>query len=185
MSHHNLELVKAFPRIVRSDAIHLVSSLSEPARTSHAFTVSVSGEPVEIPYRIYHDLNSENLDSLTPVQIELWDCLLTRHHDGFIREEYLSRIIQCDHTWIPPFVVQLIGEYVISIVQLVRERIEALPRNLYRDFLAQNPAFYKVTKQRVMSYWDCYYRGLKKADYPGFQVLEFLDQLQLETSRKD
>jgi hypothetical protein len=182
MNRQNSDLVKAFPSIVRSDALGLVSLLSEPAHTACTFAVKVSGEALEIPYRIYHDRRSPDVESLTPLQTELWDCLLTRHHDGFIREEYLSKIIDCEHSWIPPFVIQLAGEYVINIIQFVWENIERLPRDIYRDFLLQNPFFYKTTKQRVMSYWDCYYRDRRKADYPGFQILEFLDELQRSPS---
>ena len=76
-----------------------------------------------------------------------------------------------------PFVVRLIGEYVIEILQVInRDRSHLNPR-LYRSFLEANPAFFTLARQRVVSYWDCYYRSQRREDYPGFQILDFLQGL--------
>jgi hypothetical protein len=44
---------------------------------------------------------------------------------------------------------------------------------VYRGVLLENPGFLELTRQRVESYWDCYYRGMyvDSADYPGHQLL--------------
>ena len=108
---------------------------------------------------------------------ELLACLLTRHHSGFVRERYLPSLLSCDHPWVTPFVVSLVGEYVIEIIRLIRDDIHRLDPTIYRDFLMRNPAFHKMTKERVMSYWNCYHSGESKEDYAGFQILEFFDSL--------
>lgn len=76
-----------------------------------------------------------------------------------VGQKYLARIIPLAHAWIPPFVVQLLGEYVIEIIQLIERNLGSLDVNLYAQFLKSNPEFLALTEQRVMSYWDCYYRG--------------------------
>jgi hypothetical protein len=173
----NSGLIKAFPSKARGDAEQLISHLPEPSIGSYSYTVEVCGETVEIPYRIYHDLSSLHLDNITSNQFDLWNYLQTRHHSGFVREESLRKIIDRDHDWIPPFTIQLAGEYIAEIIGVIRDKVEHLNPDVYRDFLVTNPRFYATTRQRIISYWNCYYRDLPKEDYPGFQVMEFFDRL--------
>jgi len=112
------------------------------------------------------------------LQEQLLACLLTRHHDGLIREKHLTRIIAVNATWVPPFVVQLLGEYVIEIIRIIENNLGVLDKSLYGGFLRLNPDFWALTRSRVVSYWDCYYRSHRKETYPGFRVLDFLHQLQ-------
>ena len=80
-------------------------------------------------------------------------------------------------TWIPPFVIQLAGEHVIEILRVIEQAIPNLDRPRYGEFVANNPEFISRTKQRIVSYWDCYYRSLKPAEYPGFRIQAFLEEL--------
>jgi hypothetical protein len=66
---------------------------------------------------------------------------------------------------------------VIEIIRSIRDNSDRLDVDVYRAFLTRNPAFYQTTKDRVASYRDCYHRGLQKADYAGFQVLQAFDRL--------
>jgi hypothetical protein len=177
MSYNNSDLANAFPASVRDDALKAISILPQPSWNTRAFSVYVSGEVVSIPYRIYHDPALIDPARLTSVQAELLECLLTRHHSGFVREEHLAKIVRANHEWSPPFIVQLVGEYVIEILQLVRRNLDHLDAQPYRVFLRQNARFFALTKQRVISYWNCYHRWQRREDYAGFQILEFLDHL--------
>lgn len=178
------DLLKAFPAALRDDALKLISALPETALSPNGFSAEIGEDTVSIPYRIYHDPALIDSASLTQTQHELLACLLTRHHSGFIREEYLPKILGCNHEWVPPFVVQLVGEYVVEIIRAISDGIHNLDPDLYRAFLTRNPAFYKTTKQRVLSYWNCYYRAERKEDYAGFQVLEFFDHLTASSRAK-
>src|SRR6266566_3784631 len=108
---------------------------------------------------------------------ESWDCLFTRHHDGLVRQTHLARIIRSRNAWIPCFVVPLVGEYVVEILRVVHENLTHLETSIYADFLGSNPEFLNLTEQRVVSYWDCYYRSIKKNEYPGFLILDFLKSI--------
>jgi len=178
MNYNNSDLANAFPPSLRDDALKAISILPQPSWNTGAFSVSVSGETVSIPYRVYHDPALIDPSRLTSVQIELVDCLLTRHHSGFIREKHLASILCANHEWVPPFLVQLVGEYVIEILHLVRRNLHHLDPQLYRAFLRGNPSFFALTKQRVISYWDCYHRSVRREDYAGFQIVEFQDHLR-------
>lgn len=105
------------------------------------------------------------------------DCLFSRHADGFVREERLRRILSVKNAWIPPFVIQLAGEYVVEILRVIEQAIPRLDRALYGEFVANNPEFISGTKQRIVSYWDCYYRSFRPVEYPGFRIQAFLEEL--------
>jgi hypothetical protein len=151
--------------------------LPETSLSSDSYSVVIGEETVSIPYRIYHDTTLIDLVTLTQTQYELIACLLTRHHSGFVREEYLSKILGCNHEWVPPFIVQLVGEYVVEIIRTINDGIDQLDPGLYQKFLIRNPSFYETTKQRVYSYWDCYHRAEHRGDYAGFRILKFFDNL--------
>jgi hypothetical protein len=181
MTSSNSNLVKAFPSGLQDDALRMLSALPDTPLSAcsisvESFSVEIGDDTVCIPYRIHHDPALIDSGRLNPKQDELLACLLTRHHNGLVRETYLSRILNSKHEWVPPFVVQLVGEYVLEITQSIRDGIDHLDPGLYGIFLRQNPAFYRVTKARVASYWNCYYRAFPRKDYAGFQVLEFFDR---------
>lgn len=177
MVDSNSALTHAFPASLRDDALQVVSALPESPWNTQPFSVRVGSENVSIPYRIYHDTARIDRARLTAQQTELLDALLTRHHDGFVREKHLARTIGRSYDWVCPFVVQLVGEYVIEILRVIQKDSCNLDTRLYRRFMADNPAFFAITKQRVVSYWDCYHRWQHKEDYPGFQILTFFDRL--------
>lgn len=185
MNEDNPDMALAFPSSVRGEVMRVLSALpaQEPGLRSR-FSVLVSGESVHIPYRVTHDVASVDLNGLTDLQTVLLSCILTRHFDGFVRERHLARILTSNYEWVPPFVIQLVGEYVLEILCRVRDGLSDLDRNLYRDFLLANPAFFDRTKQRVRSYWYCYYTNVKKEDYAGFEIVRFLDDLVSRDDRR-
>jgi hypothetical protein len=177
MSYNNSDLVSAFPSSVGADALQVASVLPPASLSSDTFSACVSGEIVSIPYRIYHDPALIDRTRLTARQGELLDCLLTRHHNGSVREQHLAGIIRSNNEWIPPFVVQLVGEYVVEILEIVSRNLDHLDARLYRGFLKTNSEFFALTKQRIISYWDCYYRGQRRDDYVGFKISAFMEHL--------
>ena len=75
-----------------------------------------------------------------------------------------------------PFIIQLLGEYVIELVERAASLIESAPKAGYVAFARENPDFLRLTTQRAASYWNVYYRGRirKRADYPAFPALATL-----------
>jgi hypothetical protein len=173
------KLVAAFPLLIRQDALAAVSSLSENRFSSRwqPFPLHLGHELLSLPQRIYYTPPLFEMLRFTALQREILNCLFTRHHDGFVRQEHLARIIRSTSPWIPCFVVPLIGEYVVEILQVIYENLTYFDKSLYTEFVRSNPEFMALTEQRVTSYWNCYYRSMKKQDYPGFLILEFLKSL--------
>ena len=120
--------------------------MPEVSTPSHTFSVSVGSETLAIPCRIYHDPSLIQPTELSETQARILSCLLTRHHDGFVREQHLRKILESKDAWIPPFVVQLVGEYVVETINDVRDGLDRLDPALYGSFLRQNPAFYQLTQ---------------------------------------
>jgi hypothetical protein len=173
------ELASAFPAVLRQDALKAFGALPTVRALGNSFSVRVGDESVTIPYRVHFDLPLIRLLFLTSAQRELVDCLLTRHSDGFVRQRHLGRILGLSSKWIPPFVVQLAGEYVVEILRTIDQGLPLLDSSVYREFVRRNPVFLDLTEQRITSYWDCYYRDEGREEYVGFKILRFLRSLQL------
>jgi hypothetical protein len=174
------ELASAFPVAVRDDVCRALSAFPATRLLGGSLSVQVGDEVVRLPGRIHNDPALIRFDQLAEVQTEFADCLLTRHSDGFVREKHLSRVICVNRIWVPPFVVERVGEYVVEILRIIQRNLRNLDTTIYGRFLRANPEFLGTIEPRVMSYWNCYYRDQKREDYVGFQLLEFFRSLQRE-----
>jgi hypothetical protein len=81
-------------------------------------------------------------------------CLYTRHHDGYVRQRNLDQVVSAPEAWVVPYVVQLVGEYVVEIIEVIAAALPQLTvrgspqRALYGRFAADNPAFIDLTAAR-------------------------------------
>lgn len=72
----------------------------------------------------------------------------------------------------------MLGEYVIEIIDDIYRGVPHFDRAVLATFIRENPAFYRLTRDRVMSYWNCNYRSqFLRGDYVGFKLLRELDAL--------
>jgi hypothetical protein len=130
---------------------------------------------IAIPSRIY---THETVVALRCIgRPAIRDCLLTRHHNGFVRARSLERLLAAGNTWTIPFIIQLVGEYVIEILDQIDDAFDAIDPRALGDFIRENPNFLALIKQRVASYWDCYYRAVRPNDYVGFRLIRRLERL--------
>ncbi|MDF2940600.1 MAG: hypothetical protein K0R66_1242 [Gammaproteobacteria bacterium] len=172
-----LNLHEAFPSYLEKEIKLLLDNTAQNLPlvcNIEPFVVIVNNEKLHIPYRVEFD--DDNLDS-APIQQHILACCYTRHHDGFVREKYVKKIISLNEEWVVPYVMQLLGEYVIEILDIIYKNLDKLDVDLYRHFISENKEFYFLTRQRVASYWSCYYRWRykNKKDYVGFKILNYLD----------
>jgi len=149
----------AFPAALRDCAARVAAGLAagelHPPR--YHFALKVGGETLAIPTRVYYvpervaqAIAAPGTDGLIAL------CLGTRHHDGFLRERCLRRLLDERRDWIVPFVVQLVGEYVAEIVQLIEDALPRLDAPAYGRFLLENPRYFATTERRVVSYGYAY-----------------------------
>ncbi|WP_085583799.1 MULTISPECIES: hypothetical protein [unclassified Pseudomonas] len=153
--------------------------MGDPKFADHqGIEVTAGKSHVVIPYRIYHKGSEQDGESLSRTQSTMYSCLLTRHHDGYIRQRQLENILPISEHWVVPFVVQLTGEYVIELLDTCEAHLSLLDPVLYGSFINDNPKYFQTTRDRMISYWDCYYRRLypHRHDYVGFRLFDRLQE---------
>jgi hypothetical protein len=179
----------AFPSYLKDEILNINNKITFYADYNSAgdFNIKMGSEELQIPYRIYYkEPVKEAEEQLTIIQKDILDCLYTRHHNGFIRETRLRKIILSKHEWVVPFILQLLGEYVIEILYVIEEHMNQLDGDSFGNFINNNRDYYFITKQRVMSYWACYYRGTfpNINDYVGYKIVKHFDKF-LSKEQKD
>ncbi len=143
------------------------------------FDVAVGDEPVRIPYRLYLATGPLGLAADDPAW-PLARALQTRSSDGFLRQQAVRDMLAEDLApWTAPFLVALIGEYVVEIVADISGGLTPAALVLLGDFLARNEQYWAITRARVASYWDAYYRACPREEYVGFALID-----RLEAARK-
>jgi len=170
---------------LRGEARAAIAAVPEDRYSANwrSFSVRLGEQALSIPYRIYVEPPSLQAGPLTALQSELLDCLFTRHHDGLVRQRHLERIIRSGNRWLPCYVIPLVGEYVVEILRVIQANLPYFNTSIYSDFVRANPRFLELTGKRVESYWNCYYRSIPKEEYPGFQIMEFLQSTATTRSR--
>jgi len=149
------------------------------------FSVFLNGEELVIPRRVYYAsgqllaaTRAEGIDGLIAL------CLGTRHHDGFVREHCLRRLLRAREDWIIPFVVQLVGEYVSQIVSAIEAALPELDGAAYGAFLRENPRYLATTERRVISYWYAYEQTgyPERGAEPGSRVIAAFKRMAASAS---
>ncbi len=167
-------------------------------RTKHQsytpFDIVFEKNILSIPMRVYTEENQIDnpvkLIQLSAIQKELLYCFFSRHHNGYVREKCLRKIIHSQNKFTAPYILQLLGEYVIEIIEVIYDNQDELNHINMIEYIRENPQHYEITKQRVYSYWNSYYRrtypkykkdvppkGASHLDYPGIKMVKYLDSL--------
>jgi hypothetical protein len=187
-------LISAFPRELAGDARAVLAVM--PAHRllqAASFSVLVQGQHVTIPGRLYNDEPSADaVAKLSTRQRQLLHCLYSRHCDGRVRQRHLEEVICLDDPWVVPFIVQLVGEYVLEILVIIRDELRDLAtpgthaQLAYARFILDNPAYFDRIQRRVTSYWNCYYRAAYTSfrGYPGCTLLDLLRSAASEVGER-
>lgn len=167
----------SFPSTVKDEitSINKVLTLHGNLPQSDFYEVSFNKEILYIPYRIYYQI--PDCSEFTKKQNEIIDCYFTRHHNGFIREDKLKRILLSGHSWTVPYVFQLLGEYVYEILEVIYKDLDKLKIDDYLAFINENRTYYQKTRDRMISYWDAYYRRKQGhlKDYVGYKIFNYFE----------
>lgn len=161
----------AFPSSLADEVNAAITKL--PALTLHAGHVgpmTLHDEPLRLFSRLYCD--PWTCPKHRSTQALILACIHTRHHDGFVRQAQLELLLGADPDWCVPFVLALLGEPITQIHAQIFES-GTLTRHQYQRFAQENAPFMTLLRQRVLSYWNEYYRAqhLDLARYPAMQAL--------------
>ena len=176
-------LKKSFPKTLENEIDKLFSliRIDSEHNAIWGYEFYLKNNPLEMPSRIYWEEHkilgtidlSKNLSTMLA-------CILTRHHNGYVREKYLKEIIHKNEYWTIPYLVQLLGEYVVEILDFVWNNFTLINSIHLAEFIQENELYWDKTKQRITSYWECYhrYKNLPKEDYVGFKLIKKIEELK-------
>ncbi|WP_367344855.1 hypothetical protein [Stenotrophomonas bentonitica] len=142
--------------------------------------VQVKGLPLRFPARVYYaeeDVREGCRAGGVVAQVAL--CMGTRHHDGYLRQQCVRDLLPAEEPWMVPFVLQLLGEYVVEISEHIDAAITDPPPARYVEFAAENPRYIQRLRQQATSYWNEYYRRTypNRLEYPALRALARLGDL--------
>ena len=122
-------------------------------------SVWLDNELLTIPERIYfNEPEIEKENELNDRQKTILNCIYLRHFDGYLRQRRLENLVDKNDNWIIPFTIQLLGEYVFEILQVLDKHINDKTIENYVKFIRENPKYWKQTESRMISYWNEDYR---------------------------
>ena len=103
---------------------------------------------VVIPYRLYDAEPVSAGPLLVGDEALVLACVLSRNHDGHARQRAVERMLASSEDWVVPYVVQLVGEYVVEIMATIWGALAAdltgpqpPRRDAYQRFVRANPDF--------------------------------------------
>lgn len=138
--------------------------------------VSLDGESLKIPCRIYfNEPQADKEKQLTSVQTTILNCIYLRHHNGFVRQQRLVRLIGNTDYFVTPYTFQLLGDYVLEILDVLNRCVNDKTIDNYVRFIYENKKYWQQTESRMASYWNEYYRWPKfpkLQDYIGKQIID-------------
>jgi len=192
-------LAGRFPNYLSEDISIIESTidLSSKHQSYEPFKVNLESNTLFIPTRIYTDKGQlDKLEKLSLKQKEMVYCLFSRHHDGFVRERCLREFITSNNSFTAPYILKLLGEYVIEIIEVIYQNRENLNKENLLSYISENPEQYERIRQQVYSYWDCFYRsaypkykrglnpgGQCQQDYPGIKMIKYINTLMQSRKR--
>lgn len=142
--------------------------------------IILNGQKLIIPRRVYFDNPTETTGNhLTNMQQTILNCIYLRHHNGFVRQRKLEKLINNTNDYfIIPYIFQLLGEYVMEILEVADKHINDKTIGNYLKFSAENTKYRQQTESRMISYWNKYYRATttyrKLNNYIGKQIFDRL-----------
>ena len=174
------KLLNAFPIDLKQDVEIVADFLIDKNFDIHPTVeqeIILDGQKLIIPGRVYFDNPTDTAgNSLTINQHTILNCIYLRHHNGFVRQQQLEKLIyNVKDYYVIPFVFQLLGEYVMEILEVADKHINDKTINNYLKFFNENPTYRQQTESRMISYWDVYYRRTKYKnlkEYIGWQIFD-------------
>lgn len=190
-SEYKQKLLSAFPKILKSDVeavlnilpfeinnviladgqMHKVDSLIHP----FSLTIQLGDELLISPYRLYfNEPGTEIENNLSELQKTILSCIYLRHHNGYLRQRRLEMLVDKNEDWVTPFKLQLLGEYVFEILEVLDKHINDNSLSSYIKLVNENPKYWQQTESRMISYWNEYYRWKypKLRKYLGRQIAD-------------
>lgn len=132
-----------------------------PETGEQSIWILPNDETISFPYRIYYKDNlSEKANNLTPTQQIIYHCIFSRSCDGFVREKHIKTLLNSETPiWALPYVIKACDEYVIEILETVYSNLKDSDTFAYKLICRKNQQVFLRSYNRMVSYWNEYYRN--------------------------
>jgi hypothetical protein len=195
-----MRLVNSFPFSLRHDVEEALRALphdhnvlladgqvhnSDSLIHSTEYKVYFDSELLIIPYRLYfNEPKIEDEKLLSPIQKQILSCIYLRHHNGFIRQKRLEQLVDSTDGFIIPHTFQLLGEYVVEILEVLDKHINDKTIDKYFQFITENKKYWQQTESRMISYWNEYYRRPKFPKLEKYIGKQIVDRIKANAPQK-
>ncbi len=173
-------LLAAFPAALSKDVEADSATLAGAGRAETSGSLvplRLGGEAIVIPYRVYFAPPSRLDEAEVPsTRALIRACVFTRHHQGHVRQANVGQLLRATAPWVVPYVVQLLGEYVVEIAEAISLHARVLETPPYKTFASDNAEYIARTTDRAISYWNIGYRDRfpDMETYPALRMLRAL-----------
>lgn len=179
-SKKDLEYViyNAFPNNIDRDIINVIKWL----KLNHQFSDKYIAKNNEncffynyltIPYRVYFK-NIKTYGSLNYNSKMIYFCLQTRNSSGYVREEYIKKILEFSKLpqFAFPYILASSCDYVLNIVETIYNKLRLKDNIEIKEFLKNNLRQFRKSYSIMISYWNIYYKDdyPNYKDYPGYKL---------------
>jgi hypothetical protein len=144
--------------------------------TSLRYTAYVGNEQVYIPSRI-HFLGRPDLRSKVTDESLVRYCVLSRSLSGFERQSAVRHLLRHLNPWVAPFVIIAMGDYIVEILDDIADAWPTIDRAALRQCARENGPLVALTRDRIQSYWNEWYRVIPRAEYSGFKLSRAIDDM--------
>lgn len=189
------ELAEAFPvehQAAALSAAEVAARMLADKQWTERFAITVNSQKILIPARLRFATEHLTLTERDAPWIFV-RALQTRSFDGYERQRAARDLLANFPAWGAPFIVPLIGEYLVEILVDVAAAMTPEMERTLGAFVADNNPYWETTKRRVASYWNAYYRhtpngyyprAFARQDYVGFQLVDRLDAAARKWSQR-
>lgn len=161
------QLIKGFPKEYTEDVkavFHVLAGASEAYNGAFYSGETtewelLSGEKIEILYRVYLRDKLSSLNQLTPQQQLIYHCILSRSDDGYVRQKHIEALLDATAPeWAMPYIIKVCDEYVYEILETVYRSLKNRNCEPYKALCRQNFAYFRLGHCHMISYWSEYHR---------------------------
>ncbi|MGB4774010.1 MAG: hypothetical protein WBP45_02450, partial [Daejeonella sp.] len=126
----------------------------------------------------FEEITEKEEATLSDLQRVILNCLYLSNYNGYVRERKLEKLNNRNEYFIMPFAFQVLGEYVVEILEVLETQINENTIQNYQKFIKENPGYWQKTEKRIVSYWNEFYRrkNPKLKDYVGMKIINKLKQ---------
>lgn len=168
---------KGFPPEMAQAVIRVVSAMPGKMRSYISvdeITYFACNGTIGFPYRIHlGEIESSKVSKMSNTEKMILHCIYSRSCDGYVRQKHISELLSTSiPDWAIPYIVKVCDEYVVEILEMVYESLKESDTAAIKLFCASNRNAFCKSYNRMISYWDLFYRNdyCRYKDYVGYKL---------------